>query len=59
MLNFPCNTLKYTLVGFLNIIRVYYKCILKFFANIIFLNDKFQNPEFVQDTRVKVEFVKT
>ena len=37
----PRNTPKL----FLNIIRVYYKCILKFFAIIILLSEKISNSE--------------
>ena len=37
---------------------VYCKCILKILAIIILLSEKIRNLEFVQDTRVKVEFDK-
>ena len=39
-----CNTPKYTLV-ILNIIRIYYKRILKFFVIIILLSEKILKPE--------------
>ena len=39
-----CNIPKYTLVV-LNKIRVYYKCILKFFVIIILLSEKILKPE--------------
>ena len=41
---FSYNTSKYTLVVFLNIIRVYYKYILKFFVIIILLSKKNSKP---------------
>ena len=49
-----CNTPKYTLVV-LNVIRVYYKCILKNFAIIILLNKEIS--EFGINTRVKGKLV--
>ena len=39
-----CNTPKYTLV-FLNIIRVYCKCILEIFAIIILQSEKISKPK--------------
>ena len=53
-MNVNCNTTKYTLVV-LNIIRVYYKCILKIFRIIIFLNEELSESEI--NTRVKGKLV--